>query len=312
MPHYTDELIITAANLYYVERLTQKEIADRLGISRIAVTRMLKRADDEGFVQITVKRPLSDCIALDLRLERELGLHTARVVETGSSPDDTLENIGREGADFLYRYSVPGKRIGAAWSRTVSAILPYIRKPVEPPLCVNELAGTYLNPSVPYGVSWKLAERLGTQLETIPAPVLVQSAQARELIVSEHSVARAFANAARVHVALVGIGDLSSNSSIRETGYMNDAQLAELEGSGAVGDILMRFYDAKGCHVPMSFEDRTVSLGWDSICALPFVVAIAFGPSKLEAIRGAIAGRIIHALVTDRDTAEALLDYPCA
>ena len=307
MSRYTYENIVTVANFYYVERLTQKEIADRIGISRVAVTRMLKRADEEGLVQITVTRPLSDCLALGLRLERELGLRTARVVETGSTPDDTLENIGREGADLLSRYALPGKRIGAAWSRTVSAIIPFVRKPAKPPLCVNELAGTYLDPSVPYGVSWKLAEKLGAQLETIPAPVLVQSAQAKALMVTEKSVARAFENAAKVNVALVGIGDLSQESSLRKTGYMSDEQLAEIEGKGAVGDILMRYFDANGRHVPVPFEDRTVSLEWKSLKELPLVIGIAFGLLKVEAIRGAVTGRIIHVLVTDRATAEALL-----
>lgn len=310
MPRYTYENIVAVANLYYIEKLTQKEIADRMGISRVAVTRMLKRADEEGFVQITVNRPLSDCLALALRLERALGLRTARVVETGATPEDTLENIGREGADLLARHALPGRRIGAAWSRTVSAIIPFVRKPPKPPLCVNELAGTYLDPSMPYGVSWKLAEKLGAQLETIPAPVLVQSAQAKALMVAEKSVARAFENAAKVSVALVGIGDLSQDSSLRKTGYMSGEQVKEIEARGAVGDILMRYFDADGRHVPVSFEERIVSLEWKKLKELPLVIGIAFGRSKVKAIRGAIAGKVIHALVTDRATAEALLEPP--
>ena len=308
MPRYSYESIVTVANLYYIERLTQKEIADRMGISRVAVTRMLKRADEEGLVQITVNRPLSDSLALALRLERELGLRTVRVAETGATVEDTLENLGREGGDLLSRLALPGKRIGAAWSRTLSAMLPFVRRPSRPPLCVNELAGTYLDPSMPYGVSWKLAEKLGSPLETIPAPVLVQSAQAKALIVAEKPVATAFEHAARVDVAFVGIGDLSPDSSLRRTGYMDDEQLRELEAKGAVGDILMRYFDARGRRVPVSFEDRIVSLEWPRIRELPFVVGIAFGPSKLAALRGAIQGRLIHALVTDRATAEALLE----
>jgi deoxyribonucleoside regulator len=307
MAHYTYENIVTAANLYYVEKLTQKEIADRMGSSRVAVTRMLKRADEEGFVQITVNRPLSDCLALGLKLERALGLRVARVVENGATPEDTFSNIGREGADLLSRYALPGARIGAAWSRTVSSILPFVRKPALPPLCVNELAGTYLDPSVPYGVSWKLAEKLGAQLETLPTPVLVQSAQAKAIMLMEKSIARALDNAARVNVALVGVGDCSKDSSLRKTGYMSDEQLAEIEGKGAVGDVLMRYFDAKGRQVPVSFGDRTVSLEFKRLKELPMVIGIAFGPGKVEAIRGAITGKIIHALVTDRATAEALL-----
>ena len=121
-------------------------------------------------------------------------------------------------------------------------------------------------------------------------------------------VARAFEHAARVDAAFVGIGDLSADSSLRKTGYMDDARMRELADKGAVGDILMRYFDARGRHVPVSFEDRILSLEWKRIRELPFVVGIACGPSKLEAIRGAVHGRIIHALVTDRATAEALLE----
>lgn len=307
MPVYTDDLVVTVANLYYAEDLTQEEVAERLSLSRVAVTRILKRAREDGLVQITVKRPLPDLYALGLRLERAFGLRAARVAATGSSADDSLENLGRAGAELLSRFAVPGKRIGAAWSRTVSAIVPYVRRPAKPPLCVNELAGTYLEPGVPYGVSWKLAERLGAPLETIPAPVLVRSAEAKALMLEERSVARSFENAAKVDVAFVGLGGVSADSSLMKTGYLTEEHLREVTEKGAVGDMLMRYFDAEGRHVRMSFEDRAVSPEWETLRRLPLVVAMAYGPSKLAAIKGALAGRLVQGLVTDRATAELLL-----
>lgn len=307
MPVYTDDLVVTVANLYYAEDLTQEEVAERLSLSRVAVTRILKRAREDGLVQITVKRPLPDLYALGLRLERAFGLRAARVAATGSSADDSLENLGRAGAELLSRFALPGKRIGAAWSRTVSAIVPYVRRPAKPPLCVNELAGTYLEPGVPYGVSWKLAERLGAPLETIPAPVLVRSAEAKALMLEERSVARSFENAAKVDVAFVGLGGVSADSSLMKTGYLTEEHLREVTEKGAVGDMLMRYFDAEGRHVRMSFEDRAVSPEWETLRRLPLVVAMAYGPSKLAAIKGALAGRLVQGLVTDRATAELLL-----
>ena len=72
----------------------------------------------------------------------------------------------------------------------------------------------------------------------------------------------------------------------------------------------MQYHDRQGQHVRMSFEDRAVSPEWQTLRRLPLVVAMAYGPSKLAAIKGALAGRLVHGLVTDRATAELLLAQP--
>jgi DNA-binding transcriptional regulator LsrR (DeoR family) len=308
MAEYSDDLVVTVANLYYLEDLTQEEVASKLGISRVAVTRILKRARDAGHVQISVRRPLPELFDMGLRLEKAWGLRVARVVPEGPSDEETCANLGRAGAELLGYYAGPGKRVGAAWSRTVSAIVPFVKRPARPPLSINELAGTYLEPGMPYGVSWRLAEKLGAHLETIPSPVLVGSAQAKKLMLQEKSVVRAFEDAAKVDVAIVGIGNTTGEASLVKAGYLTARQLAEIRAKGAVGDILMRYFDAQGRHVPLSFDDRAVTLEWDSIRRLPLIIALAFGGPKLEAIEGALAGGLIHGLVTDRRTALALLE----
>ncbi len=306
MGEYSDDLVVTAANLYYLEDLTQEEVAGKLGLSRVAVSRVLKRARDLGFVQVSVRRPLPELFDLGRRIEKAWGMRVVRVVPTGSD-EATLDSLGRAGAELVAYYGGPGKRLGAAWSRTVSSIVPYIKRPARPPLCVTELAGAYLEPGTPFGVSWRLAEKLGARLETIPAPILAATAEAKAFMMRERSVVLAFENGAKVDLALVGLGGVDENASIVRTGYVNDENLAEIKSRGAVGDILMRYFDGQGRHIPMSFEDRAVSLEWEAIRSLPLVVAMAFGPSKIGAMRGAMAGGVIHGLVTDRESAIALL-----
>lgn len=307
MESYPEELLIAVANLYYLEDFTQKEIAERLGQSRIAVTRMLKRARDEGLVRISIERPLPEHVDLALKLERRFGLASATVVPTGAKPEETLQEIGKAGARILERQSLSGQRLGVAWSETVRSILPYVERLPSPPLRVNELAGTYLAPSTPYGVSFALAERLGVPLESIPMPVLVRSARVKAMMIREPAIGKALENAAKVRAAIVGLGNVSRDSSIMKTGYIEPAHLAELKLKGAVGDILMRYYDDEGRYVPTSFSDKTVSLAWEDIRRIPIVLALAFGPKKVAAIRGALRGRLIHGLVTDCRTAQALL-----
>jgi len=303
----TEEQLLIAANLYYLEGLTQEEIAAKLGISRIAVTRMLKKARDDGLVQITVKKPMPELYRLGLELEKRYRLKAAIVAPDRDGAKDRMEAVGRAGAQLLERLITPGCRIGVAWSATVSAMLPYIRKTSVKPERINELAGTYLATNFPYVVSWPLAEKFGVPVESIPMPVLVRSGHVKDMMIQEPAISGALQSAANVDLALVGLGNISRDSSIMRTGYIGEEQLEEFSAKGAVGDILMRYFDASGRYIPMSFEDKTVSLEWNAIMKLPFVITLAFGPEKLEAIGGALAGGIIHGLVTDRWTAEALL-----
>lgn len=307
MSGYTAEQLLIAANLYYVEEMTQGEVADKLGLTRVTITRMLKRARAEGLVQISVKRPLPELYRLGLDLERRFRLKVAIVAPSRETAEETEETVGKAGAELLERLIEPGCRIGVAWSATVSALLPYVRRSSRRPGKINELAGTYLSAETPYGVSWQLAEKLGVSVESVPMPVLVRDGRVKETMVQEPAIGKALEDAAKVDFAFVGLGNVSRDSSVWRTGYIGEDKLDELTAKGAVGDVLMRYYGPTGDYIPMSFEEKTVSLEWEAIRAIPLLVAMAFGEGKVAAIRGALAGGIIGGLVTDRRTAELLL-----
>ena len=116
----------------------------------------------------------------------------------------------------------------------MSAIIPFVRRTFKTGVCINELAGTYLAPNIPYGVSLALADKLHVPLESIPMPVLVKSEHARDIMLKEHMIRRALANAARVDIALVGLGTVSESSSIvRLRLYHKDqSERVRVPGSG--------------------------------------------------------------------------------
>src|ERR1700676_1409055 len=83
-------LALRAATLYYLDGLTQAEIAGRLGVSRPTAGRLIARARAKGLVRIEVVVPSTlrdDLHAEEERaLEQEFGLTEA--VITGHGVDD--------------------------------------------------------------------------------------------------------------------------------------------------------------------------------------------------------------------------------
>ena len=49
---------------YYVGAMTQQEIADRLGLTRLKVNKLLGQARQDGLVSVEIKLPLANCVAL--------------------------------------------------------------------------------------------------------------------------------------------------------------------------------------------------------------------------------------------------------
>ena len=74
-----------------------------------------------------------------------------------------------------------------------------------------------------------------------------------------------------------------------------------------MGDIGLRFFEAAGNHVDCGLVCRVIGIDPETLLAVPRRVGVAGGPRKHSAIRAAVLGGWVNVLVTDVDTAEALL-----
>ena len=303
-----EELMVVAASLYYDDELTHEQIAKKLHMSRVAVTRLLQRARREGIVQVKITKPLPLQYKLEQKLQKTFGLKDIIVVKARGSLDATLNAIGQAGAEHLQQSVFSNCRLGVGWSTTVSRMAPYLEKFQSPAgVVVNELAGRLLGVVNPYSISGQVAQMLDAPVEPLSVPVVVQNARARDIILKEPTIAMALEHARQCDIAFVGLGDVSDDCTLVRTGFMTAEQMAELRGRGAVGDILMRFYDDSGRHVPSPLERRVISLAMEDIRRIPYIVAMVGGPTKLDTILGAMRGGLCHCLITDTGTAEQIL-----
>ena len=106
---------------YYVGGLTQQEIADRLGLTRNRVNRIVGQARADGLVRIEVRLPLANCVALEERLKARYELDDVAVVPSTSDPAVQQQVIGEAAGIMLESLLRDEIGLGVGWGRTLRA-----------------------------------------------------------------------------------------------------------------------------------------------------------------------------------------------
>jgi DNA-binding transcriptional regulator LsrR (DeoR family) len=306
-----ESVLVRAAWLYYVEDLTQKEIAERLHLSRVKVTRLLKEARDTGVVEFRITQPTAH-LELEKLLCRDFGLSDAFVVPTEESGESLRRSLGRAGATFLEDVMRPGVRIGLGMGRTLAQIPSFLELERSSDGCIfQEMVGGAGRTDLgfdTYNVSYTLARICGGRTAHIFAPVVTESAEMRDMLMKDPQIAAALEEAAQSDIALIGIGDVSDDMLLLQLGDCDEEQIDVLRQKGAVGDIIGHFFDLEGQPVPCAVDDRLVALPLEKLCDIPLTVAVAGGLGKTEAILGALRTGCLDVLVTDSGTARAVVE----
>lgn len=304
-----EELMIRAAWMYYHHDMTHDQIARRLHTSRVKITRILKKAREQGIVEISINRPLPINLQLGNQLERTFDLKEALIVPSKADFGETLDEIGRATADYLAQITFAGCRLGFAWSSTLSRLAAYLKPPAQPvPCTVTDLAGSMLGQDNPYIVSARVGEVFGAPIRPLLVPAVVSTIAARDAIMNEPSVQAALELARKSDIAFLGLGDAGPNSTMVRTGYLTPDDLADLRARGAVGDLLIRYYDIRGRHIPHPIDQRIIGLTWDELRQIPRLVIVAAGPRKLSPILGILRSGLCGTLITDTNTAQSVIN----
>lgn len=303
-------LLAKVANLYYVRDLTQQKIADRLGLSRPTVSRLLERARATGIVRVEIAVPEDTHAALERELEDTFGLREA-VVVTGRSenPSATRRALGQAAAAYLGRAVKAKERIGISWGTTMSAVLDALR-PRRLRVSVVPLVGGIgrADPEIHANdLARRLADLYAGDVHLLHAPAIVAHRGVRDALLSDPRIREVLTLARNVECAIVGIGALVPSSTLVQSGYFTPGDLATLRRRGAVGDVCTRSFDAAGQPVDGALDARILAVDLADLRKIPTVVAVAGGLEKADAVAGALRGRLMDVLITDHLAARAVV-----
>jgi len=313
-------LLTEIASLYYEENNTQEQIAKIMGISRSGVSRFLTRSRELGLVDIHVHHPLKTSAPLRDELMRQFNLQDAQILQSTSSDESLLSHVGALAARYTDRriqeaHALTSKitrTIGISWGTSMFELLKALRPRRRLPLNVVQLMGSVDTSSTPDIDGPEIARRFavayGAHCYYLHAPLLITDAIVRDGLLKEPSIQRSFHMAEQMNMALVGIGGARPNASgLFRAGYLAEDELQEIRRQGAVGDICGCYFNIDGQLCATELLKRTITVSFDTLRAVPLVVAVAAGVEKTEAILGALRTGVVKVLITDESCARAVL-----
>jgi len=309
-----DEVLPQVASLYYEQGLTQAQIARQVGVSRSTVSRAIQEARDSGLVEIIVHYPWKQAPEVEQALMDRYQLRQAKVL-TGveRSYEEMLRGLGVLAARYLHEILFDGAILGISWGMAVYWTVRALEPRRRLNLTVVQMVGA-VGEGDPFidgpDLARLLASIYGGESRYLHAPLIVEDAHTRDVLLQEPRIRETLALARRADIALVGIGAPKEDIySMLRAGYVSQGDLVELRSLGVVGDVCARPYDIDGQAMDLQLTRRIVGVELRDLRGIEYVVGVAGGETKAEAIVGALRGRHINVLVTDEAAARAVLAF---
>lgn len=311
-----DELLERVARLYFIEVMSQTEIASVEHLSRPSVSRLLAEAKTRGVVQFRVGPPVDRVPELETELLRRTGLR--RCVVAMSRPRALYGNSSRLGyvaARHLETQLGAAGLLGIASSRSLSSVVDFLHPTHSyPGLTVVDLlgclpagsgAGRGHGGSGPHTAQF-VADRLGAAFHPLPAPFVYRSGEARDAALGSEQIRRTLQMGQNCDVAMVGIGSMQRFDGTGGYSPIPRRELDSLAALGAVGHVCGHFLREDGSLVAEAGPPFLLGIGVHQLRALPQRIAVAASPHKVPPLAAVIRAGLITELVTDSATAASL------
>lgn len=305
-----ENVVIEVAWLYYQEGMNQKEIADRLEISRATVVNYLQEAREKGMVQITLAAPAFTTHRVAVELVNKFGLTAAYVVpDEGADELETFNRVVQGAAAWLPELLEPGDRVGVAWGKTIYDMAEATEKMRIEDIAVLQLVGSM---ATPYGFtaeacSTRLGQRLGAEVFNLHAPAILSSEKLAEELREEPIIHTQLARLESCNKFLFSVGTVEKDSHVVGAGLATQDDLAWHLEHGAKGVICGRFIDADGHAIHGPLDKRMIGIPLEHLVGLEMGILVTPGTDKTVASLAAIRGGYVTHMVTCLTVAEELL-----
>ncbi len=301
---------IQAAWLYYMKDLTQQEIATRLGISRVKVTRLIQQARENELVTISINSPATLFFEQQEELTKRFGLDDALVTVSADDEETLMPILANATANFLATQLKPNMVVGIGVGRTVSLIPRYFQPPSEIPCTFVELSGgptALLFDYAQTDVIYRLAEKSGGNAVHLKAPFFVETAEAREILLRDPVISQNMKLARNCDMAIFSVGVFDPESQLVQHGILSRQEVTRMQKAGVIGDVMSHTFNSKGDEVPSSLSERLIGLNIEDLVKLKKCVLIAGGEAKRKCVLAALDGKWVDMLITDEKTASWLI-----
>ncbi|EKD97039.1 MAG: hypothetical protein ACD_23C01108G0001 [uncultured bacterium] len=307
----TDSDLAKLATLYYIDGCTQEELSKSFGISRATVGRLLRKAQEQGIVEIRVRPHAAFASDLERQLIDRFGIRRALIAVDHKDVDKQRELLAGLVASELDRILMDGSIVAVGMGRNLSSVSEHAMSTTRRQCTfVSAIGGSYRGGQAMNAdhIARRLAARFGGESESLYAPALVKDPLFRQALLENETVRYTLDKARRADIALIGIGDVSEDSNMVRMGWFTVEEITEAKRNGTVGDMMgYDFIDIHGQPAMTPIQGRVVGLNRQDLQRIPNVIAVAAESSKVNGILGALRTGTIKTLATTASNATAVL-----
>ena len=310
--NYDQSLVIEVARMYHEAKLSQFEISQRVKCSRSTVSRMLKCAEESGFVKVVVIDPSNNIKDLEGRMKALFGLKDAHIISNhGDDVRRVRANLGKAGAEYLVSILKPRDMLGVAWGYTTLEIakhMPEFHAEISTVVSIGGCTYEQIMDESMFDMLHLFARKLSAPLRMLYTPIIVSSIEAKRAYLSDRNTSLVMEYIEKCNIVINGINYLGKHSLIYQYGYVSESEIETLRAKGAVGNFCSRYFDREGNEVDQDLGERTIGISAESMRKKEYSIGVAAGREKCAAILGMLKGRLINVLITDIETAKGILD----
>ncbi|MEW5818137.1 MAG: sugar-binding domain-containing protein [Spirochaetota bacterium] len=310
------QTLYETAKMYYLDNISQEEIARKLSLSRSQISRNLKKARNLGIVEIRLNQPReTDCEELACRLKNRLELKNVLVAQLDhpAKPGDeeVISAIATTAARYLETLIPAAGIVGIGWGRTVyrtvigigsvskafnTTFIPLIGSAgqYEPQYQVNTLVD-------------RLSEKFSGKVVFLNSPAILNSDDAVNHSRTRRNISQAERMWVLCDLAIIGLGGPVQNSPVLRS-EINPELIVKLLKREAVGDILARFFDSHGEICNAEVETSIFGIDINVLQTIKTVVCLSGGEIKIKGIITAASKGFFNVLITDAWSARKILE----
>jgi deoxyribonucleoside regulator len=303
-------LMVQVCKMYYLEELSQEEIAKHLFISRPQVSKLIKKAKKNNIVSININNPFSQEYLMVNKLKDHYRIKNAVVIDTrGFSKQEALARLAANMSVALTSHVANGNIVGIS-AGYAAAACSHITNIYN---CSDLLFVPLIAGESSSGKEWyashncaRFAERFEGKYMILNTPLIIREDKVRGQLSANVAVKPVLDCYDKLDAILLGIGQTTLKSTLGQCSISKE-EIVWANEHGAKAIIGASFIDAGGNEILQNQSDIFIGIKAKQIKKCKNVIAIALGLDKVEAIKAALKGEYINVLCTDLDTAKELV-----
>lgn len=307
------ELAIKVAKMYYVNRQSQEEIAERMGMSRSNISRILKKCVEEGVVEITVHDTISVRTKLARTIQLGFGLKDVIIVHSASSLDRVYRNIGESLGIYLMQILEDGMLLGVGRGRVCYYVGRHMNNKRHIQVDVIQLQGATTASATMEeggGLIHLLTAKLNGKGYVLNAPLMVKSKHTQRELAGSEMMAGILKKYRDLDVAIFEIEkpNLYVNRRVNQE-LLSKADILQLSEVGVAASVCGHYFRKDGKQCIAGIHDRVLAIQPELLKQAQYSIGVSVGKYGLESTISILRAGIVNVLVIDESLATQIERY---